>query len=377
MAEQLLTVPNDADGMMPMLDVAIIGAGLSGLSLAEKLLRKKSNIGVFEARERCGGRILSASAPAQVFTADLGPTWLWPMDQPLITALAERLGLTLFPQWDRGQSLYQVQANAIPASYIDTQTHADARRIAGGCQQLIDGLLQHIPERVLHLGHRLLGLSDQGSHVDLTFATDNSVNTIQARQVVLAAPPRLLANSITFQPALALGLLSLMQDTPTWMAGHAKAVLVYEQAFWRLQGYSGNAISPYPSAVLAEVYDACSHDTGTSALFGFFGLPAQIREQYQDSLSALIVRQMVGLFGPAAANPLSVVIQDWSQETFTATLADRAPTFEHPSYGHRALQLDHWQDKLYFCGTETASRSGGYLEGALEASDRVFCALTL
>jgi len=363
--------------MMPMLDVAIIGAGLSGLSLAEKLLRKKSNIGVFEARERCGGRILSASAPAQVFTADLGPTWLWPMDQPLITALAERLGLTLFPQWDRGQSLYQVQANAIPASYIDTQTHADARRIAGGCQQLIDGLLQHIPERVLHLGHRLLGLSDQGSHVDLTFATDNSVNTIQARQVVLAAPPRLLANSITFQPALALGLLSLMQDTPTWMAGHAKAVLVYEQAFWRLQGYSGNAISPYPSAVLAEVYDACSHDTGTSALFGFFGLPAQIREQYQDSLSALIVRQMVGLFGPAAANPLSVVIQDWSREPFTSVPADRIPVFEHPVYGHRALQLDHWQDKLYFCGTETAGRSGGYLEGALDASDRVFSALTL
>jgi monoamine oxidase len=39
--------------------------------------------------------------------------------------------------------------------------------------------------------------------------------------------------------------------------------------------------------------------------------------------------------------------------------------------------LDHWQDKLYFCGTETAEAAGGYLEGALEASDRVFTALTL
>ncbi|MCQ8117290.1 flavin monoamine oxidase family protein [Methylomonas rosea] len=370
-------MPNDTDGMMPMLDVAIIGAGLSGLSLAEKLLPHKPNIGVFEARERCGGRILSAAGPTQDFTADLGPTWLWPADQQRISALAERLGLTLFPQWDRGQSLYQVQAEALPATYIDTQTHADARRIAGGCQQLINGLLQGIPERVLQLGHRLMTLSDQGRHVDLIFATDSAIITHQARQVVLAAPPRLLANSISFEPALAPGLLSLMQETPTWMAGHAKAVLVYEQAFWRQQGYSGNAISPYPSAVLAEVYDACSDDAGTSALFGFFGLPAQIREQYQENLPALIVRQMVGLFGPAAANPLSVVIQDWSREPFTATAADRIPVFEHPVYGHRALQLDHWQDKLYFCGTETASRSGGYLEGALEASDRVFSALTL
>lgn len=363
--------------MMPMLDVAIVGAGLSGLSLAEKLLPHKPNIGVFEARERCGGRILSTSGPAQGFTTDLGPTWLWPTDQPLITALAERLGLMLFPQWDRGQSLYQVQADTPPAVYIDTQTHAEARRIAGGCQQLIDGLLQHIPERVLHLGHSLLTLSDQGSHVDLTFATDSSVITIQAHQVVLAAPPRLLATNISFQPALAPGLLSLMQDTPTWMAGHAKAVLVYEQAFWRQQGYSGKAISPYPSAVLAEVYDACSDNDGIAALFGFFGLPAEIREQYRDSLPALVVRQMVGLFGPAAANPLTVVIQDWSREPFTATSLDRMQVFEHPVYGHRSLQLDHWQDKLYFCGTETASRSGGYLEGALAASARVFSALTL
>ncbi|PKD39971.1 amine oxidase [Methylomonas sp. Kb3] len=363
--------------MMTMLDVAIVGAGLSGLSLAEKLLTYKPNIGVFEARERCGGRILSAADPTLGFTADLGPTWLWPTEQPRISALVKRLGLTLFPQWDCGQSLYHVQAHSRPVTYIDTQTHAEARRIAGGCQQLIDRLLQRIPGRVLRLGYNLLSLSDHGSYVDLTFACDSTVSTIQARQVVLAAPPRLLANSITFQPALAPGLLSLMQDTPTWMAGHAKAVLVYEQAFWRQQGYSGNAISSYPGAVLAEVYDACSDDAGTSALFGFFGLPAQIREQYQDSLPALIVRQMVGLLGPAAANPLSVVIQDWSREPFTATSVDRIPVFEHPAYGHRALQLDHWQDKLYFCGTETASRSGGYLEGALAASDRVFSALTL
>jgi monoamine oxidase len=50
---------------------------------------------------------------------------------------------------------------------------------------------------------------------------------------------------------------------------------------------------------------------------------------------------------------------------------------DHPRYGHPWLQLDQWQDKLYFCGTETAGAEGGYLEGALEASDRVFTALTL
>jgi monoamine oxidase len=234
-----------------------------------------------------------------------------------------------------------------------------------------------LPDSILHLQHRLLKLTDCGTHVDLEFETGNGHVHYHAKQVVLAAPPRLLADSVIFEPALAPKLLRVMQDTPTWMAGHAKAMLVYPGAFWRRQGYSGSASLPYPGTVLAEVYDACSGQDEPAALFGFLGLPAAIREHYRDSLEGLIVQQMTKLFGAAAANPLQVIVQDWSVEMFTATTQDHAPPSSHPVYGHRSLCLDHWQDKLYFCGTETAEVAGGYLEGALEAGDRVFTALTL
>jgi monoamine oxidase len=82
----------------------------------------------------------------------------------------------------------------------------------------------------------------------------------------------------------------MMQDTSTRMAGHTKAVLVYEQAFWHQQGDYGNAISAYPSAMLAEVYSACSESAETPALFGFFGLTSEIRDQYRDSLPGLVAR---------------------------------------------------------------------------------------
>jgi monoamine oxidase len=360
-----------------MLDVAIIGAGLSGLSLADRLLKSKRNIAVFEARNRCGGRILSHSILAPDFDVDLGPTWLWPDHQPRIAALAERLGLKLFRQWDEGYSLYQVGIDAAPVTFVDTETHATARRIEGGCGQLIDGVLQGLPDSTLHLQHRLLKLTDCGTYVDLEFKTGDDFIHYQALQVVLAAPPRLLADSVNFEPALAPKLLGVMQDTPTWMAGHAKAILVYQEAFWRRLGYSGNASLPYHGTVLTEVYDACSEPGESAALFGFFGMPAAIREHYRSSLEALIVQQMTNLFGVAAANPLHVIVQDWSLEPFTSTIQDHVPPGSHPVYGHRSLQLDHWQDKLYFCGTETAAVGGGYLEGALEASDRVFTALTL
>ena len=46
-----------------ILDVAIIGGGLSGLSLAHGLLKENRNIAVFESRERFGGCLDDPAAP--------------------------------------------------------------------------------------------------------------------------------------------------------------------------------------------------------------------------------------------------------------------------------------------------------------------------
>lgn len=360
-----------------MLDIAIIGGGLSGLALAEHLQDDQRNLAVFEARERYGGRILTHTSRDPELALDLGPTWLWPDQQPRIARLARRLELKLFRQWDGGHCLYQVDANQVPSLYIDVETHAGSRRIEGGCGQLIAGLLQRLPHSALHLQHRLLSLTDRQTHIDLLFATGAGESLVQARRVVLAAPPRLLAETIHFDPPLATKFTQLLRDTPTWMAGHAKALLVYERAFWRHFGFSGNALLRYPGAALAELYDACPADPQTAVLFGFFGLPAAVRGYYRDNLEEMVVQQLTGLFGEEAANPVQVIIQDWSTEIYTASSEDQIPPTAHPAYGQTLLQLDHWGDKLYFCGTETAAQAGGYLEGALEAAERVYKALTL
>ncbi|MBL6987417.1 MAG: FAD-dependent oxidoreductase [Methylobacter sp.] len=190
-----------------MLDIAIIGAGLSGLSLADRPLESKRNIAVFEARNRCGGRILSHSitstSDAAAFEVDLGPAWLWPDHQLRIAALVKRLGLELFRQWDSGHSLYQTDSAVAPMMFIDTETNSTARRIKGGCRQLTDGLLHRLPHSILHLQHSLLKLTNRDTYVDLKFTTENGRAHYQARQAVLAAPPRLLADSVIFKPELA------------------------------------------------------------------------------------------------------------------------------------------------------------------------------
>lgn len=370
-----------------MLDIAIIGAGLTGLSLAQQLHDRGNTFIVFEAGERPGGRIISQatsridskliSATEQDFKYDLGPGWIWPDSQPRIADFIDQHGIDIYPQWCTGKALYQVDRNAAPQAYYDESTYAPARRIQGGTYRLVETLLQYLPEDLLKLNHRLDKVTDHHDHIELQFSHTGMPLKVKARKVVMTIPPRLLANAIAFNPRLDVKLHKLMCNTPTWMAGHAKAVIHYSRPFWRESGFSGNAMAAYQGAALMEIFDACSANGEQAALSGFFALPAALRQQYRDDLEALILEQLVRLFGKEAAQPEEIIIKDWFAEALTATPADEILPQSHPQYGHRWLQLDHWKDKLYFAGTETAEQFGGYLEGALESSERVARTLLL
>jgi len=363
-----------------MLDVAIIGAGLSGLSLAAQLHERGYSFAVFEARDRIGGRILSLPSNAgdegSQFRFDLGPSWIWPEAQPYLAEFVRRSGVGLYEQWQQGASLYMARPEAPPETYFDEGGYAGANRVDGGAYRLVEVLLQTLPVHASKLNHRLTGVIDQGAHVELQFSSAAGELILEAKRVVMTIPPRLLAHAIAFQPALDESLNALMRQTPTWMAGHAKAVVRYARPFWRQANLSGNGFAIYPGAALREIFDGCSSDHRVAALSGFFGLPAAVRGQHREDLENMVVEQLALMFGPEAAAPDEVLLKDWSDDPFTAAAEDHAPLSNHPQYGHPGLQAAQWNGKLYFGGTETAGQYGGYLEGALESAARVARDLT-
>ncbi len=353
-----------------MLDIAIIGGGLAGLSLAQRLSSEPRTITVFEARDRWGGRIFCAPG-ADGFRYDLGPSWIWPEFQPRLAAMIDGEDIAVYPQWSDGHSLYQSERESPPQAYRDQATYAAARRIQGGAYALIDTLLRQLPQDSLKLNHQLNKLIDCDEYIELHFSSPAGEFSVNAKQVVTTIPPRLLVNTVALEPALDQPLQQAMRDTPTWMAGHAKVLLRYPRAFWREAGLSGNVIAPCQGAILSEVFDAGSNDADHAALSGFFAIPASLRNRYRDDLKALVLEQLLSLFGSEAAQPTHFQVMDWCNEQFTAAMDDANLPASHPQYGHPWLQLDHWNDKLYFCGTETARDFGGYLEGALESAERV------
>lgn len=365
-----------------MLEIAIIGGGLCGLALANTLKAQGLSFALFEGRSRLGGRIHSIHARNNGLALDMGAAWYWPQTQPRIARLVTDLGLASFPQHDTGTLLSLNDPDAKPAALELEDLHSGALRVEGGTAALIQALGARLPSETLNLDHILTRVADRGGHVELVFRCGSKNLTVQARQVVLALPPRLVEERLEFDPPLNGQLRESLRETPTWMAGNAKVLAAYGRpdgmdaggidraAFWREDGLSGNAVAGHPRAVMGEVHDACDALGCRAALSGFFALPASVRGAFRLGLPMLVRSQLAQLFG-ARAQDAEIRIQDWAEEPMTCARLDLTPSDEHPAYDNRMLQTPAWSGRLHFGGSETAAYGGGYMEGALEAAGRL------
>lgn len=353
-----------------MLEIAIVGGGISGLALAEALQHTEKSFALYEARNRLGGRVLTEISTLTAGAVDLGPTLFWPETQPNMRDIVQRFGLAHFPQHDSGSVLKLSDPNQPPEALDVNAVHGGAHRLKGGMQALVNALTSEIPNERLYLNHALTHIENLDDHVRLQFRTAQGIEQILAKQVILALPPRLLAEHVHFSPALPAELISSMRHTHTWMADQAKAVTSYQQAFWRKAGHSGNAFVDHQQTVLAEIFDACDGVDGPAALGGFVAMPPESREAYRLSMPILIESQLTQVFGKPAENG-ELHYQNWSTERYTCATLDIAPLTAHPVYGDPQLRLPWWNGKLLLSGAETAHHAGGYLEGALESAYRI------
>ena len=349
--------------------VAIVGGGLAGLNAARLLHRQGVGVALFEARDRFGGRILTvdaAGAPA-ARGFDLGPSWFWPDMQPDIAALVAEVGLESFAQTSEGDVLLERVPGAPPERYPGFAQEPVSMRLEGGTGALIGAILRELPVGCLHLGAKLVALSLEEGGVALTLATGSGETAWRADQVILALPPRLLAESVRFTPELPPAVRRLWRGTATWMAPHAKLVALYGRPFWCEAGLSGTAQSM--AGPLAEIHDATTA-AGQAALFGFVGLPARQRAQLgREALIGACTAQLARLFGPEAARPDATLYTDWAAEPFTATGADAEPG-EHPAPWAQSWIEGPWRGRITLAGSETGRTDPGYLSGAVEASAR-------
>jgi monoamine oxidase len=352
--------------------VVIVGAGLAGLYAAALLQLKGISCKVLEVRDRVGGRVLSMAPKdrPELGRFDLGPTWFWPNHEPVIAKMVKDFGLPTMEQYTAGALLYeqsqtgQVQRHVLPEGSVERSV-----RLAGGIQSLIDAIATQLLPGTVELNTRVTAIQcDESDEVTIEAElADGKKKSIQASAVILALPPRIVAGRIAFSPPLPEELIAGLKDKPTWMAGQAKAIAIYERPFWREKALSGQVTSW--AGPLQEIHDA-SPETGQGALFGFFGLPANRRQELgEENTLKLVIDQLTRLFGPAAGKPVALLYKDWAADPDTTVEEDTKPLTSFPDYGLPAGK-NSWEKKVVFAGTETTSGHGGHLEGALLSAER-------
>jgi len=189
--------------------------------------------------------------------------------------------------------------------------------------------------------------------------------SVSARHAVVTVPPA-LALGITFDPPLPDDRRTLYEKA---VAGpESKTLIVYDEPFWRNDGFSGQSAEPGSTAEVTLDATPASGSPGVLASFTFgpvaeraAGLdPAERRRAVLGALSAR--------FGDRAGSPHEFIETAWWTEEWTkgcsmAHFPPRVLTRFGPLL-RQPFGRVHW------AGTETSTTSHGAIDGAVRSGER-------
>ena len=238
----------------------------------------------------------------------------------------------------------------------------------GAQENLVDGGAGSMAARMaadlgdaVHLGAPVRSISQQPDHV---VVTADGV-TVRAPRVVLSVPPT-LALDIAFDPVMPADRQALYRGM---VAGpESKTLLVYDEPFWRADGFSGQTSEPSSAAEVTIDASPADGRYGVLASFTFSGVAEGFDALEERERRQILLDTLAARLGPRAANPVTIVETAWWHQEWTrgCSMAHFRPGVL-TSHGH--LLREPW-GRIHWAGTETATTSHGAIDGAIRSGER-------
>ena len=346
--------------------IIIVGAGLSGISLAYFLSEKNMPATILEGSLRIGGRIQTIKGSLGT-PLEIGATWFSDEHKNLLSLLKE-LDLQKFPQYSQGKSLVQNSLTQPAEIFQVPQGSNSSYRVEGGTSSLISALREKLPPDSIKLDCKVTSIVDKNSFLEVR---TKKGDVFHAEKLILCLPPQLIGSSIQFSPSLPEHLLRLLPKVQTWMAGSVKFVIEYDQPFWREKGLSGMLFSRV--GIVNEMYDHVNYEEDRFGFTGFLngGAASYTQEERKQYVFLLLEK----LLGKEANDFLVYSDKVWTDEFI---LGENPIIYQgHQNNGDPLLWKSYMQDKLFYCGTECSHAFPGYMEGAIISAKKTFDKLYL
>lgn len=338
--------------------IIILGAGLTGLSIAYMLKKKGINTHIIEARGRIGGRIETIKGN-QDSPIEMGATWLGKKHKYLVKFL-EELKIGIFQQYIHGTTFFETMSFTPPQKFEVPASDDPSYRIQGGTSQLIFKLMDKIGMENISLNQPISKIEKLANKI---IVSTNEGEIFEGDLVISTIPSKLFAQSIECSPALPQETTSVFKNTQIWMEGSIKFAVEYTSPFWKEKGLSGAVFSQ--SSLIPEMYDHTNFEENKFALKGF--LNGSIAQYSKEDREKMVIQNLKKFFGEDAENHIGYFDRLWETEKYTfSTTTNFLPS--HYNNGHPIYQNAFWDDSLIMAGTETSPTFGGYMEGAIQSA---------
>jgi monoamine oxidase len=190
--------------------------------------------------------------------------------------------------------------------------------------------------------------------------------TVFAARAVVAIPPALTLE-MAFDPVLPDDRLTLYRNA---VAGsETKTLVVYDEPFWRAEGFSGQTAGPGSAAEVTLDASPASGRPGVLASFTVGSVAEQLEAFDAVERRDAVLNALTARLGPRAAAPSEFIETAWWTEKWTrgCSMAHFPPGIltTYGSLLQKPFELVHW------AGTETSTTSHGAIDGAVRSGERV------
>jgi monoamine oxidase len=188
---------------------------------------------------------------------------------------------------------------------------------------------------------------------------------VAAQRAIVAIPPALITE-IAFAPALSADRDTLYRKT---VAGpETKTLVVYEEPFWRDDGFSGQSSQPGSASEVTLDASPIVGAPGVLASFTFGAVAERVDTMDPAERRAAVLELLARRFGPRAAKPVEYVETSWWKEPWTRGCSmAHFPPGVLTRYG--PLLCEPF-DRVHWAGTETSTTSHGAMDGAARSGER-------